>query len=198
MMLSRLGIVPDKRLLALAPHLSQWLETTGDGITPKTFEYLVDGLMERLLRSMCLMCNASATAIWIVSQEEKALIPVWNSSQAEFVNTYRQPLDRGIVSMVFSTEMPFLETSPQTNIAFDPTLDTQLNNRTNAIMAAPFYFLRACRGVISSVQLAGGNEPPREREFAAHDLEHLDMVTTIVGGIIDRRILETYIGFGEG
>ena len=109
---------------------------------------------------------------------------------------FKQPLNAGLICMVFAGEQPFLENEVWKNAQQSKLLDTMLETRTCAMIAVPFYFLQACRGVISCVQLqpAGSTraEPPG---FNAKDLASIQRMSALVSELIEYRLLSRTVGW---
>jgi len=142
--------------------------------------------------------NAHEGTIWVADQARKNLIPVFNSGESakEIVFEFKQPIHQGIISMVYATEMPFLEQDISGNSQHDKTLDRRLNFETQCMAVAPLYFASEIRGVISVVNFEQ-KEPEQtmpETEFDNHVLHTLQSSADILGQLIDRKLLDTALG----
>jgi hypothetical protein len=98
--------------------------------------------------------------------------------------------------MVFASEQPFLENEVWKNAAQSKLLDSQLQVQTCAMIAVPFYFLNACRGVASCVQLrrpgAGQPEPPG---FRPENLASVQVGAALLSQLIEFRLLSRAVGW---
>lgn len=101
--------------------------------------------------------GATEGCVWVVDETQEVLVPVWNNGArgSDFVMSFTQPLDRGIISMVFATEQPFIENEARSNRRLDSRLDNRLGVRTEALIAVPLLVEGRCIGVVSCVRLAG-------------------------------------------
>ena len=97
--------------------------------------------------------------------------------------------------MVFSSEQSFIENEVYKNALQDKTLDSKLKVRTYAMIAVPFYFLDACRGVASCVQLIS---PDSESEsgkgfYEDQELAFRNAIVTL-GRLIEHWAIKRTIG----
>jgi hypothetical protein len=98
--------------------------------------------------------------------------------------------------MVFSSEQPFLENEIWKNSHHSKLLDSMLKLQTNAMIAVPFYFLGACRGVLSCVQL-NKSDTPAGGGFRAEHLAHVQRATAVLSQLIELRLLSCTVGWSE-
>jgi hypothetical protein len=82
-------------------------------------------------------------------------------------------------------------------------LDDKLSLNTYAMIVVPFYFLNACRGVISCVQLFNVRREADETVPAGpipsgFDIEQLNLIkraSLIISDLIDYRLLRVTVGW---
>lgn len=143
--------------------------SNAEPITAENFGAALDPSLMDALQETFARAHAHEGTIWLVDRDEESLVPVYNSGPraSQFVRQFRQPLKSGLISMVFASEQPFLETNVLENSRQSKLLDGRLQVRTTALMAAPLYLAKTCRGVISCVQLESGPSLP---SFTGDDL----------------------------
>jgi len=194
---SRLTLLPDGNFAPLLPELKGRLAVAAKSITPGNFASLLDTTMRREIHMAFDQAGASEGTVWLVEDESRALVPAYNTgpNAQKIVNQFHQPLTSGLISMVYASEQPFLENEVFQNAKQDKSLDTSLNVQTYAMIAVPFYFLDACRGVISCIVLRqpGAAEPPVVRFDEAARLRVSHAATTM-GRLIDYRVLQATLG----
>ena len=114
----------------------------------------------------------------------------------QLVGRFKQPLNEGLICMVFASERPFLENEVWKNEQQSKRVDLFLGVQTCAMIAVPFYFLQACRGVVSCVQLkkrgARGPEPPA---FRPEHLASVQRATATLSRLIELRLLSRTVGW---
>lgn len=172
----------------------KWLESAAVGLQPRAAAALLDADCTCSLNRTFSDAHADEGTFWVVDEATNALTPVWNSgaSASRFVLNFSQPLDAGIISMVFVTEQPFMENRIDQNPRRDQRLDRVLGVQTLAQIAVPVYLSGHCRGVISCVHLcAAGETSPRERRFVPADLLLLQRASTRLSGLLERRLLQS-------
>jgi hypothetical protein len=195
---TRLNILPDPAFLDLKPVLAERLERIAGTLQPDQFASLLDPLMHQTIEHGLAGAGADEGTIWLLDQAGEFLVPAWNSGPhaKKLVGKFKQPLKAGLICMVFSSEQPFLENEVWKNSRQSKLLDSMLEVQTSAMIAVPFYFLRACRGVVSCVQLNRAGAPERPGFHAEH-LTHVQRATAILSQLVELRLLSCTIGWSE-
>lgn len=197
---ARLNLLPDPAFLELKAVLSERLERIAAGIRPEQFGSLLEPLMRQTLERGFRAAGADEGTVWLPDAAGEHLVPAHNTGPhaGQLVGKFKQPLSAGLICMVFASEQPFLENEVWKNAGQSKLLDAQLNVRTCAMIAVPFYFLRACRGVISCVQLqrhgAGAPEPPG---FRPEHLASVQLAATLLSHLIEFRLLSRAVGWSS-
>jgi hypothetical protein len=195
---ARLNIVPDPAFLDLRPVLSERLSRIGATIHAEQFRALLDPLMRQALLQGFAEAGAHDGAVWLLDETSEHLEPVFGTGgHAErLIGHFKQPLNEGLICMVFASERPFLENDVWKNEQHSQLVDTFLDIQTCAMIAVPFYFLQACRGVVSCVQLkktgARGAEPPG---FRPEHLASVQRAAATLSRLIELRLLSRTIGW---
>ena len=130
--------------------------------------------------------------IWLVDDSSQHLVPAYNTgpNAAKFVRTFHQPLNEGIICMVFATEQPFLENEVYKNLKQSRRLDSLLQMQTYALIAVPFYLLKNCRGVVSCVQLRPSQSPASDPAgFNPNHLAAVQRASGIVSRLLEYQLL---------
>jgi hypothetical protein len=194
---SRLTLLPDQSLAPLLPALQGRLTQVGRSITAQNFSSVLDGTMRQLIHGVMDAVGANEGSIWLVDDPGEHLVIAYNNgpNAERLVAQFKQPLTSGLVSMVFSSEQSFIENEVYKNAGQDKTLDSKLKVRTYAMIAVPFYFLNACRGVASCVQLSS---PDSEGEadkgfYDNHELVFRNAIV-MLGRLIEHWALKRTIG----
>jgi len=194
----RCTILPDPRFAPLKPAFAERLAAVAGTIGPDNFASLLDPLMQEVLRHGFAEATAHEGSVWLLDAEAQHLVPAYNTGPkaAEFVGKIRQPLDQGIICMVFANEQPFVENQIRENQLHSPLVDDQLRQITCAQIAVPFYFLKTCRGVVSCVQLmpqsSTGKPPPG---FLPAHLTSVQRATTLLSRLLELQLLNSTLGW---
>jgi hypothetical protein len=199
-MSTRFNVLPDPAFLDLKAALAERLERVATGIRPEQFGSLLDPLVRQTLERGFAEAGAHEGTVWLAEEGGEFLVPAWNSgpNAARLVGQFKQPLSAGLICMVLSSEQPFLENEVWKNLKQSKLLDSLLEVQTASMIAVPFYFLRACRGVVSCVQLkpskAGVPEPPG---FRPEHLAHVQRATTLLSRLVELKLLSQTVGWSE-
>jgi hypothetical protein len=205
-MSERLNLLPDETFVGLRPNLEARLQLAARAVTPGNFMDLIDSSTEALLRQTFKVIGADEGSVWLVESGQTGLVVAYNSGpQSSSIVGFRQPLSEGIVSMVLATQMPFAESEIYRNARHSKLLDDRLHLTTYAMVAAPFYFMNACRGVITAVQLVHarsldgmlileGEAPPG---FGPSALDGLRHAAAILSTVVDHRLLTATLGWNQ-
>lgn len=169
-------------MLSASP-ISQYQSAASEAVRTR-LKQVFDPLTEKLLRDSFEKVSADEGTLWLAHKSKGVLVPVFNSGPGskEFVAKFRQPLDRGVVSMVFHNEQAFCENEVYKNATHDETIDEALHQVTAAMIAVPFYFAHEPRGVVSCVRLGEG-------EFTLEHLKAMQFCVMVLERLIDWHLL---------
>jgi len=146
---------------------------------------VLDPPLLRVLRDGLRRSSADEGTLWIASRNGRELIPVFNSGPKPeaFLENVRQPLDRGVVSMVYFSGQPICENEVYKHSSHDHTVDQALDQLTAAMIAVPFFFGGSPRGVLSCVRLGEG-------EFEAGHLDEVQHTAILAERLVDWQLLQ--------
>jgi hypothetical protein len=196
---TRLNILPDPAFSELQAGLSERLARLAASIDAEQFGALADPLMREVFQSGVAEAGAHEGTIWLVDDAGEFLVPAINTGPRaeQMVGRFRQPLNSGLICMVFASEQPFLENEVSKSPDQSKLLDSLLQVETTALIAVPFYFVRACRGVISCVQLArdGSHQAGASQGFRPHHLACMQRTASILSQLIEYQLLSSAVGW---
>ena len=219
---TRANFLPEQRFIPLRPALERGGQRPAghDSHVLAVREHGVPGARDpgageherrKLLRCAGLAgstdrIGADEGSIWLLDEEKKHLVVAYNSGpNTDSIVGFKQPLGKGIVSLVVASENAFVENQGYKNAKHSATLDKKLHKTTYAMIAVPFYFLNQVRGVISCVQLldvmvqdgeaaATGTTPAG---FGPHELNAIQTISAVIRDLIDYRMLGTAVGWNR-
>ncbi len=195
---ARLSILPDPLFAGLKPALADRLARVAATIQPDNFASLMDPLMRQVLDEGFAGARAHEGTVWLLDESEEHLVPAYNTgpNSQQIVGQFRQPLSAGLICMVFATEQAFLENDVSRNTRQSKRLDELLGVQTYALIAVPFCFLNACRGVISCVQLQRPDASPADSPgFHAPHLVRVQRTASVLARLLELRLLGDTIGW---
>ncbi len=166
--------------------LNRKFEQLGRATANQRLSETLDSVARQVLSNGFTRAGADEGTVWIADQKQRELIPVFNSGPkaADFVANFRQPLDRGVVSMVFHSGQPLCENEVTKNSTHDHTIDDAMHQVTAAMIAVPLFFANHPRGVVSCVKLGKG-------DFEASDLGEIQHAVMVLERLIDCELMET-------
>jgi GAF domain len=194
----RFPILPDENLAGLRPALLQRLRAAAMEACNMSFDVVFDAGMRALLLESFQQVGADEGTIWLIDSGNEVLVPRFNSGPhaAGFVGVHRQPLSKGMISMVVATEQPICENEVYKNERQDKAVDRKLGLRTCAMIAVPLGFSGELRGVISCVQVRPENsQDPDPPGFTHQNLVHIQLASSLLGRLFEARILAHCLGF---
>jgi len=197
MVKQRLALVADERFAALRPALAERLSRIAAAITPETFESICPPLVQRLVVDTVQRIGASEGSLWLADRQRQALVACSNTGpNAARIVGFEQPLNRGLLSIVYTHQTALVENE----VFRDPDHDKRLNERlgqvTHSMVAVPLGFLGECRGVISSVQLTqAGVTSSSVPAFNDRDLQVLQVTAAVIRELIDSHLLQITVGW---
>jgi hypothetical protein len=203
---TRANFLPEQRFVPLRPALQEHLSKLGGAVTPENFLSISDEMLLKLLQETFARIGADEGSIWLLDQEKQHLVVAYNSGpNTAKIMGFKQPVSKGIVSLVVASEHAFIENQVYKNAKHSKTLDEKLHKTTYAMIAVPLYFLNEVRGVISCVQLLDveihdgmaaptGQTPPG---FGPPELNAIQTIAAVVRDLIDYRLLGTAVGWNR-
>jgi hypothetical protein len=203
---TRANFLPEQRFVPLRPALQEHLAKLGTAVTPANFLSICDEMLVKLLKETFARIGADEGSIWLLDQEKQHLVVAYNSGpDTEKIMGFKQPVSKGIVSLVVASEHAFVENQVYKNAKHSKGLDEKLHKTTYAMIAVPLYFLNEVRGVISCVQLLDvevrdgqvaptGDLPPG---FGPPELNAIQTIAAVVRDLVDYRLLGTAVGWNR-
>lgn len=203
---TRANFLPEQRFVPLRPALQEYLARLGAAVTPENFASIFDEMLVKLLKETFARIGADEGSIWLLDPEKEHLVVAYNSGpNTDKIMGFKQPVSKGIVSLVVASEHAFVENQVYKNADHSNTLDKKLHTTTYAMIAVPLYFLNEVRGVISCVQLldvmihdgaaaATGDVPSG---FGPPELNAIQTIAAVVRDLIDYRLLGTAVGWNR-
>lgn len=203
---TRANFLPEPRFVPLRPALQEHLAKLGGAVTPENFLSICDEMPLKLLKETFARISADEGSIWLLDSEKQNLVVAFNSGpHSDKIMGFKQPTNKGIVSLVVASEHAFVENQVYKNADHSKVLDEKLNKVTYAMIVVPLYFLNEVRGVISCVQLQDaevrdgkavptGPTPPG---FRPPELNAVQTIAAVVRDLIDYRLLGTAVGWNR-
>jgi hypothetical protein len=205
---TRANFLPNQQFVQLRPILQDHLTKIANAITPSNFVSICDRVALQLLQNSFEQVRASEGSIWLLDSakhsEARNLVAAYNTGpNAKKIQGFKQPLNKGIVSLTLATEQAFVENNVYKNAKYSPILDRNVGRTTHAMIVVPLYFLNQVRGVISCVQLLDvliekGKVIPIENPpsgFTPSDLGVIETTAAAMRNLIDYRLVDTTIGW---
>jgi hypothetical protein len=200
-----LHFIVDPDLASGRASLVARIAAMADEIGAPTFPGLLDGATRSFLQLAFDSVGADEGSVWIAEgdgpeTEKTSLVAAYNTGPHAdaFVGKFRQPLGRGVISLVYASATTYCENEVYRSQSHDGTLDGQLEQRTYAMVATPLYFAGELRGVLTCVQLvpagAGDTDPAG---FSGEDARALDDTAVILERLIDHRLMNIAFGAGD-
>ena len=188
------NLLPEPVLAHLKPELWERMSRIGNEVHATQFSHLIDSLLRQVLEQGFKEAGAHEGTIWLVDAAEEFLEPAFNTGPRaeQIIGQFKQPLSSGLISMVFASEQSFIENDVSRNTQQSKLLDTQLRIKTHALIAVPFHFLNACRGVVSCVQLKPADlQSPPPPGFQPVHLAAVHRATARLAQLVEYRLLKS-------
>ena len=198
-MSARLNLLPDPAFVDLKAALAERLERMASNIHAEQFATILDPLMRQTLERGFIEAGAHEGTVWLLDETAENLVPALNTGPeaGQLVGKFKQPLNAGLICMVFASEQPFLENEVRKNSGQSKLLDSLLEVQTCAMIAVPFHFVHACRGVISCVQLKRASSEAEPAGFRPEHLTRVQRATALLSQLLEYRLLSRAVGWAS-
>jgi transcriptional regulator with GAF, ATPase, and Fis domain len=197
---ARFTLLPEERFAPLRGAVLARVRDAAQQVCGRAFGAVFDPGYERLLRNAFTTIGAHEGTVWLVDDAREHLVPRWNSGPqaAQFVDLLRQPLAKGMISMVVATQQPICENEVYRNARQDKTADQTLGVLTCAMLAVPLAFGEELRGVLTAVQIKpAGTVDPDPPGFTAEHLVQFQHTAGVLGRLLDLRLLHLALGLSD-
>jgi hypothetical protein len=194
----RFTLLPDQQFAALHDRLRERVSAAANVLDASTFADAFDPVMRGVLDDAFASVGAHEGTVWLADANQEHLIPAYNTGAhaAQLVNVFRQPLDRGLISMVFRNGQSFCENDVYRHADQDRTLDQSLHVLTCAMIAVPWYFAHAVRGVISCVQLKAADDAvPDPDGFSVDALHRIERSAAVLTRLMKHYLVATTVAW---
>lgn len=198
-MLERLSLLPSPEFEKLTPLLSERVVRSALILNDRNLGSFLDSTMKDLLRRAFEKVGAHEGAVWLVDSAGKNLVicHAWGS-RSEMVLGFQQPVDKGIVSMVFATEQPFCENKVYANRLQARAIDEKLGMLTCSMIAVPLMFARSLRGIVSCIRVKEDAAAPDPEGFPPDALGEMQFATHVLGKLIEFELVGLITGWDNG
>src|SRR5947207_8690631 len=151
---TRANFLPEQRFVALRPALQEHLSKLGVAVTPENFLSICDEMLLKLLKETFDRIGANEGSIWLLDQEKQHLVVAYNSGpNTEKIMGFKQPVSKGIVSLVVAREHALVENQLSKNAKHSKDLDEKLHKTRYAMIAVPVFCRDEVRWVIECVSV---------------------------------------------
>jgi hypothetical protein len=190
--------LPDPRV---APHAKAIEERVGmfaGHIRAATFVEFVDPLMRRLITDCLDDANADEGVVWLLDREGKNLFCAFQvGKHSARLNNFRIPVEAGVAGMVLSTQQPFCENNLGVNRAAAGTLEERMGVIVCSRALVPFFIAGKMRGLVAGYRTKPALDSPEPTGFAAEAVEELNLLSRLLGRLLDHKLLCAAIGLEE-
>jgi hypothetical protein len=196
--MARVNSLPDPAFQQLRPVLAERLERLASSLRPEQFGSVLSPLMREVLERGFAQARADEGTVWLLDEAGENLMPAYNTGPqaAQLVGRFKQPLNSGLICMVFASEQPFIENEVWKNARQSKLLDIHLQVQTWAMIAVPFYFLGSCRGVISCVQLKRATaSEPQPPGFGPEHFASVQLTAALLSRLTEFELLSRAVGW---
>ncbi len=191
-------IIADPDLLRVQPLMRERCEALARHMAGNNYSRLAPNLASEVMRDGFHAVGADEGTLWLADPGQTSLLPVFNTgpNADAFVGSFHQPLDTGLVSMVYASEQSFCEDKVYRNKMHSGEMDRRLGLLTCSMMVAPLVFTGRTRGVVSCVKLKRAEELDQDDPpgFSGDDLRRFNCLAEVLGGLIDGHLMKLCFG----
>jgi hypothetical protein len=190
--------LPDPRV---APHAKAIEERVGkfaSHIRAATFAEFLDPLMRRLISDCLQEAAAHEGVVWLLDREGKNLFCAYQTgAHSSRLNNIRVPVEAGVAGMVLATQQPFSESNLGVNRAAASALEERMGVIVCARALVPLVIAGVMRGLVAAYRTKPTPEAPEPAGFTADAVEELNLLSRLLGRLMDHKLLCAAIGLEE-
>lgn len=190
--------MPDPRV---APHAKAIEERVGmfaGHIRAATFAEFLDPLMKRMIADFLRDAHANEGVVWLLDREGKNLTCAYQMGpHSSRLNNIRVPVESGVAGMVLATQQPFSEN----NLGINRDAASAIEERMGVLVCSrtliPFFIAGKIRGLVAGYRTKPNADAAEPAGFNADDVEELNLLSRLLGRLLDHKLLCSAIGLEE-
>jgi GAF domain-containing protein len=190
--------LPDPRV---APHAKEIEERVGkfaSQIRPATFAEYLDPLARRLISDALRDAKAHEGVVWLLDREGKNLLCAYQAGpHSSRLNNIRVPVEAGVAGMVLVTQQPFSESNLGVNRAAASTLEDRMGVIVCSRALVPLVIAGVMRGLVAAYRTKPKPDAAEPAGFTPEAVEALNLLSRILGRLMDHKLLCAAIGLEE-
>ena len=190
--------LPDPRV---APHAQAIEERVGmfaGHIRAATFMEFLDPLMRRMIADSLRDAEAHEGVVWLLDREGRHLLCAFQiGPHSSRLNNLRMPVESGVAGMVLATQQPFCENNLGVNRAAASTLEERMGVVVCSRALVPFFIAGKMRGLVAAYRTKPVPEAPEPDGFSEDAVEELNLLSRLLGRLLDHKLLCAAIGLEE-
>jgi GAF domain len=179
----RLTLIPDPRLAALAPVLTERMNAAAAALGVANFRSVLHPLAVRALENGFDDIGADEGVVWVLDDDGRELAAVFRVGSA--IAEGRLPAAEGLLGMALAAQHAFCENKLKTG---DDSSGAD-GQSFAAMMAAPFYVAGCAKGVIAAYRARPDEAAKDVTGFTDQDVRNVELLAGLVGRLIDHELL---------
>lgn len=190
--------LPDPRVALHAQAIEERVGKFAANIRAATFTEFLDPLMRRLIGDCLRDAAAHEGVVWLLDREGKTLFCAYQlGPHSSKLNNLRFPVEAGVAGMVLVTQQPFCEDNLGVNRAAAGVLEERMGVVVCSRALVPFFIAGKMRGLVAAYRTKATPDAPEPAGFSADAVEQLNLLSRLLGRLMDHKLLCAAIGLEE-
>lgn len=192
-----LPFLPDPQMAQYRASFESRLASMVGRLSPELLGGTLTPLIREQAAATFTAANATEGTIWSIAEDHAHLVPVLNTgpNAKAFIERARQPLNAGLISMVFVAGMTVAESNVYLNQKHDRTVAQLTNEATCSMIAVRFSVFGSPRGVISCVKNKDTDSlDPDPPPFDLEAVTAMERLATLIGRLIEWKLASITLG----
>lgn len=185
-------IANDPELSEQAALIERRLENAAKSLTPGDIDEMLGQVGREIFSLYLSSVGGDSISIWLVDPDKTRLTASYSEPDKKLIG-WEQPLNEGLISLVLASEQSLCENGVYKNAQHSKRTDEAMDQITCSMISVPFYLGGAAVGVVSCVQLKENSDAPDPEGFTAVHLNRITRLSTILGRLINYRILSSVL-----
>jgi GAF domain len=183
----RLTLIPDPRLAALAPVLTERMTAAAEALVVSNFRSVLHPLAVRALENGFGDMRADEGVVWVLSDDGQELTAVFRVGSGHAAD--RLPATEGLPGMALAAQHAFCENRLKNESA------ARAGQSFAAMMAAPFYVAGRAKGVVAAFRAWPTDATNNITGFTDEDVREMELLAGLIGRLIDHELLSRVSGW---
>ena len=184
------SLLPDPDLEQEGEKLAQALERYTKRLLAGDLCEMIDPPIESVFRNARKLAGADGGAIWVTDAAQEHLVVAFTDPEDSRILGREQPTSEGLISLVFASEQPICQNRISEDRRHSKRIDDAVGQKTESMMAVPFYVGGMLRGIFSVVRWAKDESDGGTPGFSLDEFRDFQRASVVMERLVTLQLIQ--------